>query len=136
MQVSHSIQIRNSSSNVWNTLRSFEGIENYLPIVTKSKVEGSGQGSKRICEVSIGNQVFQTQETLQVLDEVNRSLVVYLDNGPIQLRGMIFKFSVKEIDENNSQFTISTTLENPDAASMAENLFEMICQGLKKFHEI
>ena len=136
MQLSNSIKIRNSANTVWNTIKSLKGIENYLPIVTKSKVEGSGQGSKRICEVSMGNQVFQTQETLQVLDEVNRSLIVYLDNGPIQLRGMIFKFSVKDLDESHSQFTISTTLENPDAASMAENLFEMICQGLKKFHEI
>ena len=84
----------------------------------------------------MGSQIFQFQETLEVLDDSNHTLVVSLDDGPIQMRGMKFSFVVKSLDNGKSDITISTNVENPDAASMAENLFAMIGQGLKKFHEL
>ena len=45
-------------------------------------------------------------------------------------------FVVKSLDGEKSDLTISTNVENPDAAGMAKNLFAMIGQGLKKFHEL
>ena len=136
MQVSHSSEINDSSEKLWDTLRSFDGVERYLPIVSKTTVEGTGQGAKRFCDVQMGSQIFQIQETLEVLDDSNHTLVVSLDDGPIQMRGMKFSFVVKNLDDEKSDLTISTNVENPDAASMAENLFAMIGQGLKKFHEL
>ena len=67
MQVSHSSEINDSSEKLWDTLRSFGGVERYLPIVSKTIVEGTGQGAKRICDVQMGSQIFQIQETLEVL---------------------------------------------------------------------
>ena len=136
MQVSHSSEINDSGENLWDTLRSFDGVERYLSIVSKTVVEGTGQGAKRICDVDMGSQIFQFQETLEVLDDSNHTLVVSLDDGPIQMRGMKFSFVVKSLDNGKSDVTISTNVENPDAASMVENLFAMIGQGLKKFHEL
>ena len=52
------------------------------------------------------------------------------------MRGMKFSFVVKNLDDEKSDLTISTNVENPDAAGMAKNLFAMIGQGLKKFHEL
>jgi len=136
MQVSHSSEINDSSEKLWDTLRSFDGVERYLPIVSKTTVEGTGQGAKRICDIQMGSQIFQIQETLEVLDDSNHTLVVSLDDGPIQMRGMKFSFVVKNLDDEKSDLTISTNVENPDAAGMAKNLFAMIGQGLKKFHEL
>jgi hypothetical protein len=136
MQISHSSQINDSGENLWNTLRSFDGVERYLQIVSKTVVEGTGQGAKRICNVEMGSQNFQIQETLEVLDDSNHSLIVSLDDGPIQMRGMKFSFVVKSLDNGKSDVTISTNVENPDAAGMAKNLFVMIGQGLKKLHEL
>jgi hypothetical protein len=136
MQISHSSQINDSGENLWNTLRSFDGVERYLQIVSKTVVEGTGQGAKRICNVEMGSQNFQIQETLEVLDESNHSLIVSFDNGPIQMKGMKFSFVVKSLDNGKSDVTISTNVENPDAAGMAKNLFVMIGQGLKKLHEL
>jgi len=135
MQVSHTTQIDDSSDKLWNTLRSFDGVERYLSIVTKSVVKGNGKGSKRTCDVNMGHQMFQTLETLEVLDDSNHSLTVFLDEGPIQIKGMRFTFVVKSQGEGKSGITMSTNVENPDAAGMAKTLFAMIGQGLKKFHE-
>ena len=133
MQVSHTSEINDSSENLWNTLRSFDGVERYLQFVSNSVVEGAGQGAKRICDVNMGSQQFQIKETLEMLDD---SLIVSLDEGPIQIKGMKFTFVVKSQSEGKSTITISTSVENPDSAGMAESIFVMIGQGLKKFHEL
>ena len=135
MQVCHSTQINDSSDNLWSTLRSFDGVERYLSIVTKSVVEGHGKGSKRTCDVDMGHRMFQTLETLEVLDESNRLLTVSLDEGPIQVKGMKFTFVVKSQGADTSEVVMSTDVDNPDAAGMAKTIFSMIGQGLKKFHE-
>jgi len=136
MLVSHSSEINDSSEKLWDTIRSFDGVERYLQIVSKTVVEGTGQGAKRICDISMGSQIFQIHETLESLDDSNQSLVVSLDDGPIQMRGMKFSFVVKSLDNGKSNITISTNVENPDAEGMVKNLFAMIGQGLKKFHEL
>ncbi len=136
MQVSHTSEINDSSENLWNTLRSFDGVERYLQIVSNSVVEGAGQGAKRICDVNMGSQQFQIKETLEMLDDSNHSLIVSLDDGPIQIKGMKFTFVVKSQSEGKSTITISTSVENPDSAGMAESIFVMIGQGLKNFHEL
>ena len=136
MQISNSTQINAPSEKVWNNLSSFKGVENYLPIVSKSVVEGSGQGSKRTCDVNMGSQMFQIKETLEKLDDQNHSLLISLDDGPVQIRGMKFNFDVKSLNEKLCNVTISTNVENPEAGAMAENIFSMIGQGLKKYHEM
>jgi carbon monoxide dehydrogenase subunit G len=136
MRVSESTQIKAPKEKIWNVLSSFDDVEKYLSIVTKSVVEGSGQGSKRTCDVSMGSQMFQIKETLEILDNSNYSLTVSLNDGPIQMRGMKFVYDVKGNTENISDVTISTNVENPDAAAMAKNFFAMIGQGLKKYHEL
>jgi hypothetical protein len=52
------------------------------------------------------------------------------------MRGMKFSFVIKNLGDEKSDLTISTDVENPDAAGMAKNLFALIGQGLKKFHEL
>jgi hypothetical protein len=136
MQIFHTSEINDSSEKLWNTLRSFDGVERYLQIVSKSVVEGTGQGAKRICDVNMGSQTFQIHETLEALNDSNHSLIVSLDDGPIRLKGMKFTFVVKSQGEGKSNITISTNVENPDAAGLAQNIFAMIGQGLKKFHEL
>ena len=135
MQVSDTIQINDSGEKIWNTIKSFDRVERYLPIVTKTVVEGNGQGAKRTCDVTLEKQMFQIQETLQVIDDPNQSLTISLDEGPIQMKGMKFTFVVKNQGQGKSDLTISTNVENPDAAIMAKNIFGITGQGLKKFHE-
>ena len=135
MQIVESIPIKDSSENVWSTLSSFEKVERYLPIVSKSSIERNGKDLERICNVVMGKQEFQTKETLEFIDYSNHFFIVCLNEGPIQLRGMKFCFTVKSLDDSRAMLTISTEVTNPDAGSMAKNLFGMIGQGLKKLHE-
>ena len=136
MQISHSTPINDSEEKVWNTLSSFDGVEKYFSIVSRSKVEGNGLGAKRICSVNLGNQDFELCESLESLDDTNHSMTVKLNDGPIQIRGMTFTYIVKKIEDGKSNLLLFTDVENPDAASMAKSIFSLIGQGLKKFHEM
>jgi len=134
--VSNTTKINANSEKIWNTLRSFDKVERYMPIVTKTTVEGIGQGAKRICDVNMGTQSFKIQETLEVVDDPNHSLIVSIDDGPIQMRGMKFTFKVKKLEEKGSEVTISTNVENPMAAAFSDSIFALMGTGLKKLHEI
>ena len=136
MQILYSVEISNSMEVLWEQLSSFEGIEKYLPIITKSKIEGEGVGSKRISEINLRNQVYLMQETLQNLDETKHTFTTSLDDGPIQIKGMNFTFSLNPTGKNKTNLTISTNVTNPDSQIIAKNFFEMIGQGLKKLHEL
>lgn len=136
MLVSNTTKINGDSEKIWNTLRSFDKVESYMPIVTKTTVEGIGQGAKRICDVNMGTQSFKIQETLEVVDDPNHSLIVSIDDGPIQMRGMKFTFKVKKLEEKGSEVTISTNVENPMAAAFSDSIFALMGTGLKKLHEI
>ena len=135
MLVSETTEINDSCEKIWNTLRSFDGVERYSSVVTNSIVEGNGQGAKRTCDVTMGKQMFQIQETLEILDDANQSLTISLDEGPIQMKGMKFTFVVKNLGEDKSDLTISTNVENPDSISIAKSIFGITGEGLKKFHE-
>jgi carbon monoxide dehydrogenase subunit G len=136
MYISDTTQVKAPKEKIWNMLSSFDNVEKYLSIVTKSVVEGSGHGSKRTCDVNMGRQIFQIQETLETLDNPNYILTTSLDEGPIQMRGMKFIYNVKNNGKNFSDVTISTRVENPDAAVMAKNFFALIGQGLKKYYDV
>ena len=136
MEVSYSTQIIENNGKVWDTIRSFKNTEKYIPIVTKSSVEGDGVGARRTCDVNIGKQEFQIKETIQKLDEQNHSMVVSIEDGPIQMMGMRMNYSVKDLEDKKAILTISTNVHNPDAGIMIQSVFEMIGEGLKKFHEL
>ena len=135
MIVSHTTKINASRDKIWNTLRSFDKVENYMPIVTNTIVEGIGQGAKRTCDVNMGNQEFKIQETLEKLDDANHTLIVSVDDGPIQMKGMKFTVVVKAKEDGRSEVIMSTNVENPAAAGFLENIFEMMGIGLIKLYE-
>ena len=93
-------------------------------------------GAKRISDISIGKQEFQIKETIHSLNEDTQTLVISLDEGPIQLKGMKTNFGVKNLEDKKAMLTISTNVNNPDAGIMIKSVFEMIGEGLKKFHEL
>ena len=136
MLVSSTTKINGDSEKIWNTLRSFDKVESYMPIVTKTTVEGTEQGAKRICDVNMGTRSFKIQETLEVLDDSNHLLIVSIDDGPIQMKGMKFTFVVKNLEKEGSEVTISTDVDNPMAAAFSDSIFSLIGTGLKKLHEI
>lgn len=135
MKVTETIQIGASDSKVWETLRSFQNPEKYIPAVHSSTVNGSGQGATRTCQVQMGDQSFDVGETLKEVDESSKSLVISLDKGPPSMQGLQFQYKVSSYDKD-SNLEISTEIpDNPEMEQMIRGLFSMMGQGIKQFHE-
>jgi carbon monoxide dehydrogenase subunit G len=133
--ISEATTINAPIENIWNTLRSLESAEKYLPIVTKSCVVGNGVGATRTCDIQMGDQSFQIQETLRNVDESKKSITISIDNAPPPMNGLVLDFALNN-DNNLSQIQISAETKNDsDNTQMIQGILKMICDGLKQYHE-
>jgi len=49
MQVTVKSTLNASADKVWEALRTFDKVETYISMVTKTELDGQGVGSQRIC---------------------------------------------------------------------------------------
>lgn len=134
MLISEKITINASSDDVWTHLQTLQDAEQYIPVVTKSKVTGVGLGTTRTCDVQMDKQSFQLKETLVKLDDSRKLLTIAIDDAPPPMKGLLVDFSIQE--DNPSILQVSTQSEQtPENVKMIEGVLSMICNGLKEFHE-
>ena len=135
MLISEKITINASPDVVWNHLQTLQDAEQYLPVVTKSEVNGTGLGTTRTCDIEMGEQKFQIQETLVRLDDSQKSLTISIDNAPPPMKDLQINFSVNT-DGESSEIVINNESEHtPESEQMIKGILNMICTGLKKYHE-
>ncbi|PBO84284.1 MAG: hypothetical protein COA77_10305 [Thaumarchaeota archaeon] len=135
MLISEKATISASADKVWNHLQTLQGAEEYLPIVTKSVVNGTRLGTTRTCDIEMGEQKFQIKETLVKLDDSQKELAISIDDGPPPMKGLKIDFSVNGNSES-SEIIVSNEFEHtPESEQMIKEVLNMICTGLKKYHE-
>jgi len=135
MIISEKITINVHSDAVWNHLRTLQDAEKYIPIVTKTKVKGNGLGTTRTCDIQMGEQKFQIQETLVKLDDSQKSLAIFIDDAPPPMKNLKINFSVND-DNGVTEILISNESEHTsESEQMIKGMLNMICTGLKKYHE-
>ena len=125
------------AENIWKTIRAYDNVERWNPLVTNSKISGTVEGSERICEVQFGDQKKEVVENLDLVDEENKTFKVSVVKGPPQISGQQSTFQVKSLSENKTKLLISTDVENDSnhASEGWQEAFQMMSQGLKKLHE-
>jgi len=135
MIISEKITINVPSDAVWNHLRTLQDAEKYIPMVTKTKVKGNGLGTTRTCDIQMGEQKFQIQETLVKLDDSQKSLAIFIDDAPPPMKNLKINFSVND-DNGVTEILISNESEHTsESEQMIKGMLNMICTGLKKYHE-
>lgn len=135
MLISEKITINTTSDIVWNHLQTLQDAEQYIPVVTKSVVNGTGLGTTRTCDIEMGEQKFQISETIVKLDGSQKSLTISIDNGPPLMKDLQINFSVKDNNDSSEIIVSCESEQTPESAQMIRGLLNMICTGLKKFHE-
>jgi carbon monoxide dehydrogenase subunit G len=135
MLISEKIIINVSPDVVWNHLQTLQDAEQYIPVVTKSVVNGTGLGTTRTCDIEMEEQKFQIQETLVKLDDSQKSLTISIDDGPPSMKDLLINFSVNDTN-NYSEIVVSNESEQtPESEQMIKGILNMITTGLKKYHE-
>ncbi len=126
-----------SAENIWKTIRSYDNVERFNPMVTSSTITGTDEGSERVWQIQFGDQQVELVENLDLVDEENKTIKVSVTTAPPPFGGQQITFQVKSLDENKSELVISTEVAdgNKQAAKGLEDVFQMMSEGLKKLHE-
>jgi len=83
----------------------------------------------------MGEQKFQIQETLVKLDDSQKSLTISIDDGPPEMKDLKIDFSVNG-DNESSEIVVSNEFEHTaESEQMIKGVLNMICTGLKNYHE-
>ena len=133
MNVSEKITINSPTENVWKTLSALDGVEKYLPVVKSSKIQGSGSGVQRTCQVQFGEQKGTLVEKIKV-DDQNKTLQISIEKGPAPFEGVRINMQVKPIDDNTSEFSVWSEISDEQSQPI-QQIFQMMTQGLKQLHE-
>jgi len=125
------------AQQVWETIRSFENPERFVPIVTSSNVQRTGDSALRTCTVQLGNQEGKLVEQLEKVDDEHKVLEFSITEAPPPFTGLRFRYKITSLSDGKTEVNISTDLENgqPEVIKNIEGIFEMIADGLKKLHE-
>ena len=125
------------ANKVWQTVRSFEKPERFVPTVKSSTVDRTGDLPQRMCAVQFGNQEGKIVEQLNLLDDENKALEFTIEEGPPPVKGIQMRWQIANLTDNTSEIHISTNFENdnPEVVQTIQGLLQMIADGLKTFHE-
>ena len=128
------ITINSPVENIWKTLSALDGVEKYVPVVKSSKIQGSGSGAQRTCEVQFGEKKGTLVEKIEKVDDQNKTIQVSMENAPTPFEGVKVNMQVKPIDDKTSEFSVWSELSYEQSQPI-QQLFQMMAQGLKQFHE-
>ena len=125
------------AKKVWQTIRSFENPERFVPIVKSSSVQRTGDSAQRTCIIQMGSQEGRLVEQLQKVDDEHKVLEFSITEAPPPFAGLLNRYEITSLSDGKTEVTISTDLENgqPEVVKTIEGIFQMAANGLKKLHE-
>lgn len=137
MIVSESAIINASPAKIWEIIRSFDGVERYIPMVLTSEINGNHAGCERRCNIQLGpNQTANLVERLDSIDDNTRTLKYSIIDAPPPFPGLEGEVKVSN-HEGKSKVDWSGNLPNSDkeTSMMLSGIYKMALDGLKKLTE-
>ena len=130
--------INASAEDVWKTLRSFDRVERFLPLVSSSVVQGSGVGAERTCSINFGQGKTSKVEKLENIDEETHTIRFTVIDARPPLRGMENTITVNKIDGNKSEVFLGefdpAGKPEEETKKMIEGIYSIALDGLRKLH--
>jgi mxaD protein len=130
-------EIEAPPEEVWGTIRSFDRIEEYLPLIESSTVEGEGVGAKRVCVTQDGRQL---EERLVARDDQRRRLTYSIVSSPMPMENYLSTVAVEDGRGGGSLVSWGVHFDAPEeaAAELEEGMrqtYQAGLEGLRGLHE-
>ena len=137
MKITNSTKIDTSAEKIWKTIRAYDKVESFNPMVLSSTITGTDEGAQRVCQVQFGDQKGEILENLDFVDEESKTMKVSVTKAPPPLGGLQVTIKVKSLSENKAEVLISTEVKdgNEQVSTGIQGIFQVVSDGLKKFHE-
>ena len=126
---------------IWKRVSSLENVEEYLPMILESKVEGSGVGAKRVCTIPDENDgKAKLEEVVKSFDESAMTFTYEIVSSPLPLENYLGTVKVRELDANNSELEWSCTctpkgIDEESVEHIIREVYTMAQTGLKNLLE-
>ncbi len=109
MEFSISNTVNQPVDTVWNIVRNFGGIHQYVAAIAQSSAESNEVGTLRTCVLQDGAEL---QEKLLELNDSSRTLVyTVIDPSPLPMRDYVSTMQLKDNGDGTSELTWSGTYE-------------------------
>lgn len=118
------VKIAAPAGRLWDVIASIGGVDQWSPVITSCRVEGSGAGAKRFCTMSDGTKL------KEVVDEIDNSAMRFsysITQGlPVEdYQGTLI---VKPVDHKSSEVTWYSAYAAPQ--EIADGFRRMIRDAL------
>ncbi len=129
-------KIATHADKLWETIRRFDGVDKYVPVITSCRVEGSGVGAKRFCTMEDGTEL---AEDLLSLDEKTRTLTYSVTSKDMPVESYIGKVKITALGDNDCEIEWSSTFDvvgapEGEIKTMIEGVLGMALDGLDTMH--
>lgn len=126
-------QINASAKIVWEHIKKGEGVDKWLPVITACRLEGQGEGAKRICTTEQGNML----ETILKVNDEQKVFKYSIDEQPLlPIENIIGTMRVIPKNERTEllwklEFTLSDESLFPVVKEAIEGLYAAGANGLE-----
>lgn len=134
--VRESITIPATANDVWQTVRDFGAINEFVPPIISSELSGEGVGAERALTLEDGAQVI---ERLEALNDEARTLRYSIVEAPLPITNYASTLSVTAHGDATCEVTWASEFDVVDApddevASTFAELYAAGLAGLKEHH--
>ncbi len=133
--VEEHIEIPASADTVWETVRDFGAIDDYVPPITHAELSGEGIGARRTLSLADGGQVV---EQLDARDDESRTLGYSIVDAPLPVANYEGTMSVEPISDAAcrvtwaSEFDVAADAPEAEVTSTFAELYAAGLDGLRK----
>jgi carbon monoxide dehydrogenase subunit G len=129
------------ADNVWKTVGAISNVEQYIPMIKSSTVQGSGLGAKRTCIVTNekGEEMGKLEEDIIDFNEGAKTYSYAITSGPFPVENYVGTVKVMDLGNNTSEIEWSSECEakgmtDEEVSNMLHDVYSSIINGLKKIH--
>jgi hypothetical protein len=135
--VKTSITIEAPAERVWNTVRAFGNIDQYVAAIERSESEGSGVGMTRRLTLQDGGRV---TERLEALHDEGRTLTYTIVESPLPINNYVSTITVEHVEEQRCRVTWECGFDPDGVPAEAvtpdlEALYRSGLNGLQSHHQ-
>jgi len=138
MQVVEKLTINGSADKIWEILSSFDKVETYQSLSTKTELDGQGVGSQRTVTATMPDgSTLKLIEKLDYLNDDEKTMKISIVDGPLPLNSAVVTIKVGALEDNKTELEFDSIFDpKPGAEEELKNgfqgVFQAAAQGLEK----
>ena len=126
---------------VWKTVGAISNVEQYIPTIKSSTVQGSGLGAKRTCILTNekGEEMGKIEEDIIAFNDDAKTYSYAITSAPFPVENYVGTVKVTDRGNNTCELEWSSECEakgmtEEEVSNMLHDVYSSILNGLKKLH--